>query len=94
MPLENENQLSSPLSEISKTIEKFGNSLNPKISPYRSFISTPPKTIDFKGEFKKHDIGIHVPANIRNPFRPWPLIQRSSTMQGKQLYSEVSNKRA
>ena len=31
MPLENENQLSSPLSEISKTIEKLGESLDPKV---------------------------------------------------------------
>ena len=85
MPLENENQLSSPLSEISKTIEKFGKSLDPKISPLRSFILPPPKAIDFKGEFKKHDIGIHVPANIMNRFRPWSLIQKSFKMQGKQL---------
>ena len=94
MTLENETQLSSPLLEISKTIEKLGKSLDTKISPYKCLISPPSKTIDFKGEFKKHVVGIHVPANIRNPFRPWPLIQRSFTMQGKHLYSEVSNKRA
>ena len=83
MTLENDNQLSSPLSEISKTIEKLGKNINPKISPLRSFILPPPKTTDFKEELKKHDIGIHVPANIMNRFRPWSLIQRSFKVQGK-----------